>query len=157
MPSVQLSPSTITTALFSVQAGLLVSLLLRGALGEELGLRGFALPRMQQTMTPLRASLIIGALWGAWRLPVLIGRPAPTIIAFLLVALSASVLATWMFNGSGGSLIPVLMFHATTNWEDGIETFLPALAGADWEAPAVLGLLIAGVAVALPRKPHAAH
>jgi len=159
LPSVQLSPSTITTALFSVQAGLLVSLLLRGALGEELGLRGFALPRMQQTMSPLRASLIIGALWGAWHLPVLIGRPALTVIAVLLVALSASVLSTWMFNGSGGSLIPVLLFHATTNWEEGIETFFPALAGAEWEAPAVLGLLIAGVAaaVALRRNPHAAH
>lgn len=159
LPSFELSPSTITTALFSVQAGLLVSLLLRGALGEELGLRGFALPRMQQTMSPLQASLIIGSLWGAWHLPVVIGRPALSVIAFLLIALSASVLSTWMFNGSGGSLIPVLMFHATTNWEEGIETFFPALAGADWEAPAALGLLIAGVAaaVALQRGSHGAH
>jgi membrane protease YdiL (CAAX protease family) len=159
MPSVELSPSTITTALFSLQAGLLVSLLLRGALGEELGLRGFALPRMQQTMAPLRASLIIGVLWGVWHVPVLIGRPVLTVVAFFLVALSASVLSTWMFNGSGGSLVPVLLFHATVNWEEGIETLFPALADADWEAPAVLGLLIAGLAAgaALRRGAHAAH
>ncbi len=110
-------------------------------------------------MSPLRASLIIGALWGAWHLPVVIGRPALSVITFVLIALAASVLSTWMFNGSGGSLVPVLMFHATTNWEEGIETFFPALAGVEWEAPAVLGLLIAGVAaaVALQRGAHGAH
>ena len=159
LPSVELSSRTITTALFSLEAGLLVSLFLRGALGEELGLRGFALPRMQETMAPLRASLIIGVLWGVWHAPVLIGRSVLTVAAFFLVALSASVLSTWMFNGSGGSLVPVLLFHATVNWEEGIETLFPALAGADWEAPAVLGLLIAGVAAgaALRRSAHAAH
>ena len=41
-------------------------------MGEELGLRGFALPRLQERMPPFQASLVIGALWGAWHLPVLI-------------------------------------------------------------------------------------
>ncbi len=136
LPSVELSSRSITTALFGLEAGLLVSLFLRGALGEELGLRGFALPRMQETMAPLRASLIIGALWGVWHAPVLIGRSVLTVAALFLVALSASVLSTCMFNGSGGSLVPVLLLHATVNWEEGIETLFPALAGADWEAPA---------------------
>jgi membrane protease YdiL (CAAX protease family) len=71
--------STLRTLLFSIQGGLLVSLFLRGAMGEELGLRGFALPRLQMTMSPFRASLVIGALWAAWHIPVLLGRDVVSI------------------------------------------------------------------------------
>ena len=84
-PAATINSSTITTALFSLHAGFFVSLFLRGALGEELGLRGFALPRLQERMSPFHASLIIGLLWGAWHLPVLIGRDLLSIIAFALL------------------------------------------------------------------------
>ena len=124
LPSADFSPGSLSTALFSLQAGLFVSLFLRGAFGEELGLRGFALPRMQARMSPFRASLIIGVLWGAWHLPVLIGRDTLSIVAFGLLAIGLSLVFTWLFNGSGGSLIPVLLFHATQNWEEGFETAL---------------------------------
>jgi hypothetical protein len=77
----QLSGQAITTALFSLEAGLLASLLLRGAMGEELGLRGFALPRLQARMTPFRASMIIGTDWEIW-----------STLALLLVGLVAAVL-----------------------------------------------------------------
>ena len=46
------STANLYTALFSAQASLFVSLFLRGAFGEELGLRGFALPHLQKRMTP---------------------------------------------------------------------------------------------------------
>ena len=139
------SGRTLTTALFSLQAGFLVSLFLRGAMGEELGLRGFALPRLQARTTPFRASLIIGILWGAWHLPVLIGRDPLSIIAFSLLAIGLSMLFTWLFNGSGGSLIPVLLFHATQNWEEGFETFFPGIMGTEWELVSTLSLLVIGI------------
>jgi membrane protease YdiL (CAAX protease family) len=132
-------------ALFSLQAGLFVSLFLRGAMGEELGLRGFALPRLQENNSPFRSSLIIGILWGAWHLPVLIGRDVLSIVAFSLLAIGLSFLFTLMFNGSGGSLIPVLLFHATQNWEDGFEVIFPALVGTDWELVSTLALILIGV------------
>jgi membrane protease YdiL (CAAX protease family) len=144
-PSADFSMSVITTALFSLHAGFFVSLLLRGALGEELGLRGFALPRLQENNSPFRSSLIIGALWGAWHLPVLIGRDPLSIVAFSLLSFGLSFLFTWMFNGCGGSLIPVLLFHAVQNWEDGFETVFPALVGTDWELVSTLILLLVGV------------
>jgi len=144
-PSANFSMSAIATALFSLQAGFFVSLFLRGAMGEELGLRGFALPRLQENNSPFRSSLIIGVLWGAWHLPVLIGRDALSIVAFSLLALGLSFLFTFIFNGSGSSLIPVLLFHATQNWEEGFETFFPALVGTDWELISTLILLLVGV------------
>jgi len=139
------SISAISTALFSLQSGFFVSLFLRGAMGEELGLRGFALPRLQENYSPFRASLIIGLLWGAWHLPVLIGRDVVSVVAFGLLSFGLSFLFTYMFNGSGGSLIPVLLFHATQNWEEGFETVFPALVGTDWELPSTLVLLLIGI------------
>lgn len=145
LPSAKFSSSVLPTALFSLNAGFFVSLFLRGAMGEELGLRGFALPRLQERFSPLRASLIIGVLWGAWHLPVLIGRDLLSVAAFGLLSLGLSCLFTWLFNGSGGSLIPVLLFHAAQNWEEGFETVFPALAGTEWELLSTLALLVAGV------------
>lgn len=146
---VPLSAITLATLLFSAEAGLLVSLFLRGAMGEELGLRGFALPRLQERMSPFRASLVIGLFWGAWHLPVLLGRDPVSIIAFLLLSFGLSFLFTWLFNGSGGSLIPVLLFHATQNWEEGFETVLPGLVETEWELVSTLGLLLLGVVAGL--------
>jgi len=143
--SFEFDASKVGIALFSLEAGILVSLFLRGAMGEELGLRGFALPRLQRSMTPFRASLIIGILWGLWHLPVLLGRGLPSVALFLVLALALSFLFTLLFNGSGGSLIPVLVFHATQNWEEGFETFFPALVGTDWETPSTLALLAIGL------------
>ncbi len=144
--SADFSMGTVTTALFSLHAGLVVSLFLRGAMGEELGLRGFALPRLQERHSPFRSSLIIGLAWGAWHLPVLIGRDALSIVAFVVLAIGLSFLFTLVFNGSGGSLVPGLLFHATLNWEDGFEVAFPALVGTDWELVSTLAFVLIGVA-----------
>lgn len=143
--SFNFSGKTLYTILFSAQAGLLVSLFLRGALGEELGLRGFALPRLQEQMSPFRASLVIGIFWAAWHLPVLLGRNVLSIVAFVLLSFGLSFVFTWLFNGSGGSLIPGLLFHATQNWEEGFETLFPGLVGTEWELVSTLALLVIGI------------
>ena len=133
------------TALISLEAGLLVSLFLRGAMGEELGLRGFALPWLQERMSPFKASLVIGLGWGLWHLPVLVAREPFAIGLFLVLAIGLSFLFTLMFNGTGGSLIPGLLFHATQNWDEGFETLVPTLAGTSWEAPSTFAVLLIGL------------
>lgn len=137
------------TILVSAEAGLLVTLFLRGPMGEELGLRGFALTRLQTRMSPFRASGIIGIAWALWHLPVLLNRDLFSIIVFLLLAFVLSFLFTWLFNGSGGSLIPVLIFHAAQNTEEIWETMFPALVGSDWELISSIGLLLMGIVVAV--------
>ena len=137
--------SILKTLLFSIQNGFLVSLFFRGAMGEELGLRGFALPHLQKNLSPFRASLIIGALWAAWHIPVLLGRDIVSIVAFVIIAFGLSFVFTLMFNGSGGSLIPGLIIHATQNWEEGFEIIFPNLLNHDWELASTLLTLVVGI------------
>ncbi|MCA9924692.1 MAG: CPBP family intramembrane metalloprotease, partial [Anaerolineales bacterium] len=147
MGSFVVNGRTLTTILFSAEAGLLVTLFLRGPMGEELGLRGFALPRLQTRMSPFKASVIIGIFWAAWHIPVLLNRDPVSIVAFLLLAFVLSFIFTWLFNGSGGSLLPVLLFHTLQNSEEVFEQIFPGLVGTDWELISTLALLVVGIVV----------
>ncbi len=93
-------------------------LMFGGPLNEEAGWRAFALTRMQERFSPLAASVIIGALWGLWHLPLhLMGfypfGPAGALIRIFSIPLA--VVFTWLFNRTGGSLIPVLFLHSSRN------------------------------------------
>ena len=145
LSSFQFDLNGLATSLISIESGFLVTLFLRGPMGEEPGLRGFALPRLQSYMTPFKASLIIGLLWGGWHLPVLLQRDVVSIVAFLLLAFGLSFIFTFLFNRSEGSLIPVLLFHASQNSEEFFETFFPTLVGSDWELISTLSLLVIGL------------
>jgi CAAX protease family protein len=93
--------------------------LFTGAMGEELGWRGTALPRLQTRWNALISSIILGVLWGLYHLPsfLLSGLPlqnAP-LIPFMLGALAITILVTWTFNHTNGSLIPVFLYHFSFN------------------------------------------
>ena len=89
------------------------------ALGEEIGWRGYALPRLQARMSALSTSLIIGPIWALWHLPLwLTGAPGrtPTLYAaFFASVIALSVILTWVYNSTGGSLLMVVLLHATFN------------------------------------------
>lgn len=89
------------------------------ALGEEIGWRGFALPLLQARMSALRASLLIGVVWGCWHLPLWLRgaetNPLGLFVPFVVMVTAMSVLCTWMYNGTGGSLLVVVLLHAATN------------------------------------------
>jgi uncharacterized protein len=90
-----------------------------GALGEEIGWRGFALPRLQFRRTALTASLVVGSLHGLWHLPLWLrgdaDHPLSLYPAFLIQALALAVIYTWLYNSSKGSLLLVVLFHTATN------------------------------------------
>lgn len=85
-------------------------------LGEEPGWRGFALPRLQKKYSPLTGSLILAPLWAIWHLP-LMGHefPLPIVPAFLVSLLGGTLVQTWLFNRTRGSLFVQMLFHATVN------------------------------------------
>jgi uncharacterized protein len=89
------------------------------ALGEEIGWRGYALPRLQTRMSALSASLILAPIWALWHLPLwLTGAPTSTptfYAAFVVSAFALSVILTWVYNSTGGSLLMVVLLHATVN------------------------------------------
>jgi membrane protease YdiL (CAAX protease family) len=84
-----------------------------GPFGEELGWRGFALPRLQEKFAPPTAILILGVLGALWHVPlVLIGQNQwPD----LLLILAGYVLISWVYNGTNGSVLLALLFHGVTN------------------------------------------
>jgi uncharacterized protein len=111
------SPAIGHVGLAIVNFGLI--LLLGGPLGEEFGWRGYALPALQERYSWRVASLILGAIWGLWHLPLFfIANTLQSRIPFLLFMLSTiamSILLAWLFNRTGGSVIPVLVLHTAVN------------------------------------------
>jgi membrane protease YdiL (CAAX protease family) len=88
--------------------------------GEEIGWRGFALPHLQADRSALGASVVLGVVWGVWHLPLYLTgadiRPLSLFAPWVLIAVGASVIYTWMYNGTGGSLLIVVLFHAASNF-----------------------------------------
>ncbi len=97
----------------------LLGQLILGPLGEELGWRGFALPRLLQRFNPLAASLVLGAIWGVWHLPSFfvssLVQSGLAIPVFLFGALCMSILATWLYLHTGGSVLITVLFHLAFN------------------------------------------
>jgi membrane protease YdiL (CAAX protease family) len=112
LETTNLSLETLWAILFSAQAGLIFYMLLRGGMGEELGLRGFALPRLQLRHGPTVASFIIGILWAGWHLPVYMQSDATSVIASLLLAYTFSFLFTFFYNYARESLWVVIISTA---------------------------------------------
>jgi uncharacterized protein len=98
----------------------LYALIPGGALGEEPGWRGFALPRLQSLHGPLLGSLILGVLWGLWHLP-LFWTPwneltALNVVGYVLTTTCLAIMYTWVFNNTKGSVLMAILIHATFNW-----------------------------------------
>src|SRR5918994_6289964 len=124
-------------------------------LGEELAWRGFALPRLLTRYNALVASVVLGVIWALWHLPLLWtegnGMFRLPVWLLLLDLTAKSVLFTWVFLHTRGSVLIAMLFHGATNLflvsPDVVSTgdlTLPVLAAvAKWVLVGVL-LLVAG-------------
>ncbi len=116
-----------------VAVNLVLVLLVGGPLGEELGWRGFALPRLQARHGALRASVVLGVVWALWHLPLFAVPGAPQgqvpFLLFVAQAVALSVFFAWAYNGSAGSLPIVLLLHASVNTWAGALRILPEATG----------------------------
>lgn len=84
--------------------------------GEEMGWRGYVLPRVQARHNALGAALIVGIIWGVWHLPKFLAPFDGALFALTLVkSMADSVLYTWLNNNTRGSLLLVTLFHAAGN------------------------------------------
>lgn len=105
----------------------ITSFLLAG-LGEELGWRGFALPRLQRSFSPLIASLILAGAHFFWHLPTYwLGQGihnVPMLYAFAFIV-PWTIVYTWIYNRTGGSLVFAVGFHAVSNTSLSVVRFMP--------------------------------
>lgn len=94
-------------------------LMLLSNVWEEIGWRGYALPRLQQNYSDRQIALLMGLLWSLWHLPLTLNPNSPMAglpwFWELLFSLALTVIYTWLFNSTGGSLLLVSIFHAMSN------------------------------------------
>ncbi|MDD9206656.1 CPBP family intramembrane metalloprotease [Georgenia sp. 10Sc9-8] len=122
---------------------------------EEPGWRGFALPRMQGRMGPLAASVVLGVLWGLWHLPVFVFVPgynsagagvasiAVSVLVFTAVgAVGQSLLLTWLFNHTRGSVLIAVLAHASLNAGSGFVAPGRAASMAVFASFGIVGLVV---------------
>jgi uncharacterized protein len=120
----------------------LLTLVFGGPLGEEVGWRGFALPRLQQRSGPLVGTLLLGVLWGLWHLPLFLFVPGYNgagtgfvgilipFVAFVITVIAFAVVFTWVFNNTRGSLLLAILLHASINTAPAMLSLLfPSLEG----------------------------
>jgi membrane protease YdiL (CAAX protease family) len=98
---------------------LFLQVFLVGGGNEELGWRGFALPRLQQSYSTLVASLLIGVGWFAWHLPLFLvpgsSQAGVPVYYYGLAVVALSVVFTWLYNETGGSVLVTTVLHASVN------------------------------------------
>ncbi len=94
-----------------------------GALFEENGWRGFALPRLQARYGPLLGTVVLGVLWSGWHIPVKItlaltygwghflGIFAVLTVKFILI----SLIITYFWNLLGQTTIIAVVMHGLSN------------------------------------------
>lgn len=87
--------------------------------GEEIGWRGYALPRLAARFSPGGAAVLLGVIWACWHLPLFFlpdtGSTDQSFPVYLLHVTALSVAMVWLFWRTGGSLLLVMLMHASVN------------------------------------------
>jgi uncharacterized protein len=121
--------------------------------GEEYGWRGYLLPRLLP-LGEIRASVLLGVIWGVWHLPLIMaGLNYPgvnvwlAIIIFTFVTVALSFTYTWFYVASSGSVLVAAVFHASTNQFSDTFWVPPLLSGANPFAPSLVSAVLIVVLV----------
>jgi uncharacterized protein len=127
---------------------------------EELGWRGYALPNLQKSLSALSSSLIIGLAWGIWHIPLLFYRPEQFglhlvdsellfILLYITNTMALSVVFTWIFNSTKGSLLLCTLFHGSLNTAGNTYSIPGNLSPIHYWAGLTTILIIVGVIIIL--------
>ena len=101
-------------------------------IGEELGWRGFALPKLKESYSSLVSSIILGVLWAFWHFPFALTEGTflnnVPLAVFVMNLVALAIVYTWIFNNTRGSLLLPLLYHAAGNITGNLLPFLPPAA-----------------------------
>lgn len=102
----------------SITTAFVFIFLFGGPLGEEIGWRGYAFPRLLEKRSFLSASLLLGVGWGVWHLPLFAFNTLHTGIPiglYLIQVLGASILIGYVYKRTNGSLFLAMLMHSGIN------------------------------------------
>jgi membrane protease YdiL (CAAX protease family) len=103
-----------------------------GGVSEEPGWRGFLLPRLQRTLSPLASSVLVWVPWALWHAPLdytewtSVERYLMRRVVYLF---PLTVLMTWLYNRSGRTILSGALFHVAFNT---FPDYLPSVPGTTW-------------------------
>lgn len=104
---------------YLIVGGTVLSTVVGGQAGEEIGWRGFALPRLATRFGLGGGAVILGVIWAWWHLPLFFVVGADTFRQsfpiYMLQVTAISVAIAWLYAGTGGSLLLTMLMHAAIN------------------------------------------
>lgn len=138
--------------------GMFIFQLTLGGSVEEIGWRGYALPRLLTGHSALMATIVLGGLWCLWHLPLFfIAGTGQSTMPFVLFALGSFPIAftfTWFYIRTGGNLLIALLLHAAINTAMSALPIISPLADGEWRPLALfLGLFILTAVIVLASGP----
>lgn len=142
----------------------LLSTITGGQVGEELGWRGYALPRIAIALGMRGAAVVVGVIWAAWHLPLFFLFPDAdtwhqSFILYAMNVIPLSVAIAWLWLKTGGSLLLTMLMHAAVNNTKDIVPSAPAETAGVWSlhgSPTwwiTIGLLWASATILIARMP----
>ncbi len=134
--------------------GALILWLATFGFGEEIGWRGYALPRLQRGRSALSATLILGVMWVVWHVPAFfyldtyVNLGLAAFPLFALGVLAGAIVLTWLYNTTDGSVLMVAVWH-------GVFDFISASKASDGYIAALMTtvIMIWAVVIVIVYKP----
>ena len=154
-------------AWYVIAAATVFSTVVGGQAGEELGWRGYGLPRLASRLGLRSASIVIGLVWAVWHLPLFFWFPEAdkfrqSFPTYALGGVAISVAMAWLYARTNGSLFLMMLMHSAINQSVGIvssavpgatNAFALSSSPAAWITVGVLWMFAIYALVSMPRSP----
>lgn len=153
-----------TTPWYAMLVGIFLSMWAQA--GEEIGWRGYALPRMAKKFGLATSSILLGIIWAIWHLPLFYIAAADTynqsFPLYLVQVTGLSVIMAWLFWKVNGNLLPLMVFHAAINntkdivpsaWKASESPFTFNASPIGWISVTLIWIVALYLIYAMTRKP----
>jgi uncharacterized protein len=131
----------------SVFGTVVINALVTGAVGEELGWRGFVLSRLALRMSHQWGALAMSVLWGLWHLPIFLFPESPyaswPLLPALLAIVGFGLFMASLFHSTQGSVIATILAHLSLNISLGVGG-VQLSSGVFWWTLAGMFMVLAG-------------
>lgn len=118
--------------------------------GEEIGWRGYALPRLSARLGLSSASITLGVIWACWHLPFFFisgtDKSGQSFPLYLLSVTALSVAMAWLYWRTNGSLLLTMLMHAAVN---NTKDIVPSAVSGATNAFSLSSSLVAWLSVAI--------